>query len=163
MSVEDQPMPSNELYAIAVKERYANKAANYEEILKQERADEHSNRNRVHRKRFALEGRKQKKRCAKKATPTLSMTQGINSNNQKITRLPSESPPNVSNPTQEVDNHLPLTPDANLIAEELIQEIEKKWPEAELTKIATFLEGREEAVWLQLDSEEERNAIDIDY
>ena len=127
MSVEGQPTPSNELYAMAVKERYANKAANYEEILKQERADEHSIRNRVHRKRFTLEGRKQKKRCAKKAaTSTLTTTQGINSNDQKLTKLPSEPPLNASNPTQEVNNHLPLTPEANQIAEELIQEIEKK-------------------------------------
>ena len=166
MSVEDQPMPTNELYAKAVKESYANKATNYEEILKQERADEHSNRNRVHRKRFALEGRTQKKRakrCDKKAAIAMvTTTEGMSSNDEELTGMASDPLPEVSNLNQGVNNHIPLLSEANRIAEELSQEIEKKWPEAEPTRVETFMVGGEEVVWVQLDTEEEENVNDND-
>ena len=166
MSVEDQPTPTNELYAKMVKEIYANKATNYEEILKQERADEHSNRNRVHRKRFMLEGRKQKKRakrCNKKATTAMvTKTEGMSSNNKELMGMASDPLPEVSNLNQGVNNLIPLPSEANRIAEELSQEIKKKWPEAEPTRVETFMVGGEEVVWVQLDTEEEENVNNND-
>ena len=162
MTVADQPMPSNESYAMTVKERYANKVANYEEILKQERAEEHSNRNRAHRKKFAQEGRKQKKRCAKKAaTPKPPTTQVKISNGEDPKDMPSTQLPITSTINQEVDNHLQSSPQANQIAKELIQQIEKKWPETKAEVETSIIEG-EETVWLQLDSDEEANANAFD-